>query len=136
MGSLYIYLGDAIKALEYQNRAKALDPLLPAYCREIEVLAHYGLGNYKDSVNVASQFLHQSQSSHAYRVAALSHLDDEKALSKAVEELLICNPKFSVKNFIKAETYRDDDIPLQLAKDLKKAGFPDTVVARSSICFG
>jgi tetratricopeptide (TPR) repeat protein len=127
MGNFYIFIGDAETALEYQNRATSLDPLLPSYCRELEVVAHYVLGNYKEAVNVASQFLHQSQRSLAYRVAALSHLDDEKALSKAVEELLINSSNFSISNFLKNEFYRNDDIPQQLAEDLKKAGFPETV---------
>ncbi len=102
---------------------------MPSYCRELEVVAHYGLGNYSDAVSVVSQLLHKSLRTHAYRVAALSHLDDENSLRKAAEELLICNPNFSVSNFLQTETYRDDDIPLQLAKDFKKAGFPDTVAA-------
>ena len=102
---------------------------MPSYCRELEVVAHYGLGNYKDAVRVTSQLLHKSQRTHAYRVAALCHLDNEESLHKAVEELLISNPNFSVSNFLKTETYRDDDIPLQLARDFKKAGFPDTVAA-------
>lgn len=129
MGDLYIFLGDAKKALEYQNRAKALDPLLPSYCRELEVVAHYGLGNYSDAVSVASQLLHKSQRTQVYRVAALSHLDDDKALNKAVEELLISNPNFSLSNFLKTENYRDDDIPLQLASDLNKAGLLDEAAA-------
>lgn len=129
MGDLYIFLGDAKKALEYQNRAKALDPLLPSYCRELEVVAHYGLGNYSDAVSVASQLLHKSQRTQVYRVAALSHLDDDKALNKAVEELLISNPNFSLNNFLKTENYRDDDIPLQLASDLNKAGLLDKAAA-------
>jgi len=60
-------------------------------------------------------------------VAALSHLDDETAMSTAVEELLICNPSFSISNFLQSEYYRDDDIPRQLAGDFKKAGLMDTV---------
>ena len=51
------------------------------------------------------------------------------ALRKAVEELLINNPNFSIGNFLASEFYKDDDIPRQLAIDLKKAGLPDTVAA-------
>ncbi len=120
------FSGDGEKALEYQNRAKKLDPLLPSYCRELEAVAHYVLGNYHDTVSVVSQLLHKTKRSSAYRVAALSHLGDETALSKAVEELLISNPNFSIINFLKMENYRDDDIPQQLTTDLKKAGLPDT----------
>jgi len=129
MGELYNFLGDGEKALEYQDRAKKLDPLLPAYCRELEAVAYYVLGNYHDTVSVVSQLLHKSQRSCAYQVAALSHLGDVTDLSKAVEELLISNPSFSIRNFLGTEFYKDDDIPRQLAKDLKKAGLPDTVAA-------
>ena len=129
MGELYNFLGDGEKALEYQNRAKTLDPLLPTYCRELEAVAHYVLGNYRDTVNVVSQLLHKSRRSLAYLVAALIHLDDERALKKAVEELLITNPSFSISNFLETELYKDEDVPRQLAIDLKKAGLPDTDAA-------
>ena len=124
LGDLYNFLGDGEKALEYQNRAKILDPLLPAYCRELEAAAHYALENYQETVEVVSQLLHKSRRCHAYLVAALGHLDDENALHKAVEELLINNPNFSIGQFMKSEFYRDDDIPDRLTQDLGKAGLP------------
>lgn len=126
MGELYNFLGDAEKALEYQNRAVKLDPLLPTYCRELEAAAHYVLGNYRETVSITSQLLHKSRRACAYRVAALSHLNDDAALGKAVDELMISNPQFSIRNFLKTEFYRDDDIPRQLAADLNKAGLPDS----------
>ena len=129
MGELYNFLGDGDKALEYQNRAKTLDPLLPTYCRELEAAAHYVLGNYRDTVSVVSQLMHKSKRSHAYLVAALSHLDDEMNLRKAVDELLIFDPIFSTSIFLETEFYKDEEVPRQLAIDLKKAGLPDTVAA-------
>ena len=113
--------------MRYQNRATILDPLLPGYCRELEAVAHYVLGNYHNTVSVVSQLLHKSQRAHAYRVAALNHLEDQTAVCKAVEELLIANPEFSVGKFLKSECYRDDNIPQQLAMDLRTAGLPVTV---------
>jgi len=129
MGEIYNFLGDGEKALEYQNRAKTLDPLLPPYCRELEAAAHYVLGNYRDTVSVVSQLLHKSKRSHAYLVAALSHLDDEITLSKAVDELLIANPSFSISNFLESEFYKDKEVPQRLAIDLKKAGLLEAVAA-------
>ncbi len=129
MGEIYNFLGDGEKALDYQNRAKTLDPLLPTYCRELEAAAHYVLGNYHDTVSVVSQLLHKSKRSHAYLVAALSHLDDEMTLRKAVDELLVAHPSFSISNFLESEYYKDEVVPQQLAVDLKKAGLPDTVAA-------
>ena len=121
IGELYNFLGDGNKALEYQNRATALDPLLPTYCREIEAAAHYVIGNYIETVNVVSQLLHKSRRACAYQVAALSHLDKKTALIRAVDELLILSPDFSISNFLNMEFYRDDKIPHQLANDLSKA---------------
>ena len=129
MGELYNFLGDGEKALEYQNRAKTLDPFLPTYCRELEAAAHYVLGNYRDTASVVSQLLHKSKRSHAYLVAALSHLDDAITMRKAVDELLSANPSFSISNFLDSEYYKDEIVPQQLAIDLKKAGLPDTVPA-------
>jgi adenylate cyclase len=129
LGELYNFPGDGEKALEFQHRAKSLEPLLPTYCRELEAAAHYVLGNYRDTVGVVSQLLHKSKRSHAYLVAALSHLDDEMTQRKAVDELLIANPSFSIRTFLEMEFYRDEEVPRQLAIDLKKAGLPDTVAA-------
>ena len=128
LGEFYNFLGDGKRALRYQNRAMILDPLLPVYCRELEAVAHYVLGNYKDTVSVVSQLLHKSNRVHAYRVAALVHLDDEITTRKAVEELLAMNPEFCIQRFLGSEFYRDDDIPRQIAVDLKAAGLPDKVV--------
>ena len=129
LGELHNFLGDGQKALEYQNRAKTLDPLLPTYCRELEAAAHYVLGSYRDTVNVVSQLLHKSTRSHAYLVAALSHLDDEVTLRKAVDELLIANPGFSISNFLESEFYKDEEVLQRLAIDLEKAGLPEAVAA-------
>ena len=133
MGNLHVYLGDGEKALEYQNRAKALDPLLPRYCRELEVIAHYILGNYREAVAVVAQLLHQSQRTRAYCVAALVHLDDEQAKTKAVEGLLTSNPGFSISQFLKTEFYRDENIPLRLTEDLEKAGLPPGEASSGSL---
>lgn len=129
LGELHNFLGDGQKALEYQNRAKTLDPLLPTYCRELEAAAHYVLGSYRDTVSVVSQLLHKSTRSHAYLVAALSHLDNEVTLRKAVDELVIANPSFTISNFLESEFYKDEEVPQRLAMDLKKAGLPEAVAA-------
>lgn len=124
LGALYLYLGDAEKALEYQNRARALDPLLPTYCRELEAAAYYSLGNYRQTVSVVSQLLHKSLRAHAYRVAAMRHLDDARALQQARDELLIAHPDFSINRFLGIEFYRDKAIVKRLRADLDKAGLP------------
>ena len=122
MGDLYVFLGDAQKALDYIEQAKSLDPFLPVYIREIEAAAYYVLGNFQEAVSVVSQCLHKSIRSLAYLVAALTHLENEPAVSAAVKDLLTTRPDFTVNNFMKTEFYRDGRISDQLAGDLVKAG--------------
>jgi adenylate cyclase len=122
IGELYNFLGDSRKALEYQQRAVVLDPLLPAYCREIEVIAQYIQGSYEQSAQVVSQLLHKSLRACAYNVAAYCHLDDEPGLERARAALMAVSPGFSIDRFLEKEHYRDDDIPRRLREDLEHAG--------------
>jgi adenylate cyclase len=122
IADLHNFLGDGQKALQLQNEAKLLDPFLPPYIREAEAVAHYVLGNYENTVSVASELLHKSIRTHAYRVASLSHLGDETALKEAANDLLVADPEFTIARFLKTEFYRDDDFPEQLTVDLRKAG--------------
>ncbi len=71
MGELYNFLGDGETALKYQLRARQLDPFLPAYCRELEVVAYYLLGQYTDTVAVVAQLSRVTRIAAVYRVAAL-----------------------------------------------------------------
>lgn len=122
IADLHIFLGDGNKALELQSEAKLLDPFLPVYIREVEVVAHYVLGNYQNAVTMVSELLHKTIRIHGYLVASLSHLDDEQAMQDAANELLVAMPDFSVGNFLKTEFYEDDKFPNQLIADFKKAG--------------
>ena len=124
IGELYNFQGDANKALEYQSRASQLDPLLPTYCREIEAVAHYVNADYSDTIRVASQLLRKSRRVCTYQVAALTHLDDPKALKQALDELLSIYPNITIGKFLDAEYYLRDEIPQRLTRDLEKAGIP------------
>lgn len=89
---LYNFLGDGEMALKYQLRAKQLDPFLPAYCRELEAVAYYILGQYADTVAVVAQLSRATRIAAAYRVAAYRHLDDPTGLKRAVCGLRIIDP--------------------------------------------
>ena len=122
MGDLYIFLGEPEKALEYAHEATRLDPSLPPYCRETELIAHYLMGNHLDAIKVASEFLRTPLRCRAYVVAARSHLDDRAALQSAVDDLLACDPDFNVDAFMASEFYSDADLANRVERDLRKSG--------------
>jgi len=122
MGELHNFLGDGRKALEYQQRAKQLDPFLPAACRELEVVSHYILGEYEQAVRVVAQLSRVTRRAAAYRVAAQAHLDDPAGLQRAVAELRAIDPEFSISGFLAFEFYKDPRFRQQLQADLRRAG--------------
>jgi adenylate cyclase len=122
MGELYNFLGDGEMALKYQLRAKQRDPFLPAYCRELEAVAYYVLGQYADTVAVVAQLSRATRIAAAYRVAAYTHLDDQGGLKHAVGELRIIDPDFTIERFLATEFYKDQRLLHQLRDDLETAG--------------
>ncbi|MCG8325737.1 MAG: adenylate/guanylate cyclase domain-containing protein [Thiotrichales bacterium] len=126
MGELYTFLGDGKKALEYQRRATKLDPLLPAYCRELEAVAHYVIGEHQETVRVVAQLPRPTRRAVAYCAAALTHLNDQSALDRALEDLRVIDPVFTINGFLASEFYKDRQIRRRLSDDLKKAGLPMT----------
>lgn len=124
MGELYSFLGEPEKALEYQTRAMQLDPLLPAYCRELEAVAHYVLGDYARTLKTFSELPRPTRRAAAYAVAAAVHLDDPKALERTLGSLRSIDPGFTVRGFVGTEFYKDRNFEKSLALDLETAGLP------------
>jgi TolB-like protein len=124
-GELYNFIGEPDKALDLVGRAMRLDPFLPDYCRELEIAACYGKGNYAAAVRAAGELTRMSRRSAAYRVAAARHIGDSELLAAAVSELLRIDPGFRIFVFIKTEYYRDPAARDRLAADLAAAGLPD-----------
>ena len=121
MGELYNFLGDGQTALTYLQRAKTLDPFLPEYCRELEAVAHYVLGDHQSCHRVVGEFSRPSRRSAAYRAAAAVHLDDAGRLRQARDALLTIDPGFAPGQFVLTEFYRDRAIRDQLQRDLTSA---------------
>ncbi|WP_457938234.1 adenylate/guanylate cyclase domain-containing protein [Mesorhizobium sp. 10J20-29] len=121
MGELYNFLGDGQTALTYLQRAKRLDPFLPEYCRELEAVAHYVIGDHQNCYRVVGEFARPSRRSAAYRAAAAVHLDDTDRLRKARDALLTIDPAFDPARFVLTEYFRDKAISDQLEGDLTSA---------------
>lgn len=117
MGEYYNFIGDGRTALEHQRRARQLDPFLPEYCRELEVVAHYVLGDYEQSVAVVGQFARRTRRAAAYCVAAAAHLDEARQ-DAAVRALLQIDPGFEADSFLQGECYRDPAMIARLRDDL------------------
>lgn len=124
VGELYNFLGDGEKALEFQKRARMLDPFLPDYCRELEAVANYVLERYEETDRVVGQLNHLTRRAAAYRAAALRHLTDRGALECAVSEVLRIDPAFRTRTFLASEYYRDRALRDRVGRDLKAAGLP------------
>ena len=103
-------------------RARQLDPFLPAYCRELEAVAYYLLGQYADTVAVVAQLSRVTRIAAVYRVAAYTHLDDPGGLDNAKNALRIIDPDFTIQRFVATEFYKDPCLVQQLRDDLCKAG--------------
>ncbi len=121
MGELYNFLGDGRRALEFQTRAKTLDPFLPEYCRELEAVAHYVLGQYRACCQVVDEFSRLTRRAAAYRAAAAQHLDDAALLRRSVQDLFTLDPNFAPNSFVATEFYRDPKFRDLLKADLKAA---------------
>ena len=124
MGELYNFLGEPEKALEYQLRARRLDPFLPEYCRELEAAACYLLGRYQETLNIVSQLTRTTRRAATYGAAAASHTKNSDLISSSASRVLTVDPEFSVKNFLLTEFYRNRQTRDKLESDLLAAGLP------------
>ncbi|MEE4237283.1 MAG: adenylate/guanylate cyclase domain-containing protein [Anderseniella sp.] len=121
MGELHNFMGDGASALEYQRRAKMLDPFLPEYCRELEAVAYYVTKDYEACYRVVDEFARPTRRAAAYRAAAAIHMNDEGSLGKAVRALLLLDPNFEPHQFIQTEFYKDRTIAKSLEAELIEA---------------
>lgn len=124
MGELYNYLGEPEKALEFQLRARQLDPFLPEYCRELEAVANYLLGRSEEALRVVSQLSRLTRRAAAYAIAASTHTENDDATDKLVKKLMVIDPNFTVRNFMLTEFYKDESLARQLETELSSAGLP------------
>ncbi len=117
MGEYYNSIGDGRTALEYQRRARQLDPFLPEYCRELEAVAHYVLEDYDQCAAVVGQFARLTRRAAAYGAAAAAHHDDDR-IKSAARSLFMIDPAFDLNTFLQSENYQDQGVINRLRTDL------------------
>jgi adenylate cyclase len=121
---LYNMLNEPAKALEMLDRSKRLDPFLPDYCREGEVVSQYLLKRYAQVLEVKARFRRLTRRAAAYAAAAAVHLESGAETKTAAEDLLRLDPQFRIGAFLKFEPYRDARCAERLSADLRAAGLP------------
>lgn len=121
MGEIHNFLGDGEAALEYQKRARMLDPFLPAYCRELEAIAYYVMEDFEACCRVVDEFSRTTRRAAAYRAAAATHLNGAVSLDRVVGDLLSLDPNFDPDQFILTEFYKDRATAKRLAAELNEA---------------
>ncbi|WP_170607030.1 adenylate/guanylate cyclase domain-containing protein [Ruegeria arenilitoris] len=120
-GELHNFLGDGKTALEYQKRAKMLDPFLPEYCRELEAIAYYVMHDFEACFNTVDEFARLTRRAAAYRTAAATHLNNDYKIERAVRDLLLHDPDFKPSTFIQTEYFKDREISKRLKAELRSA---------------
>lgn len=121
MGEVHNFLGDGKTALEYQKRAKMLDPFLPEYCRELEAVAYYVLEDYEACCRVVGEFTRPTRRAAAYRAASATHLNSSERLHRAVRDLMALDPGFQPWQFVQTEFYKHQETARRLEAELKDA---------------
>ncbi|MCV2887078.1 adenylate/guanylate cyclase domain-containing protein [Ruegeria aquimaris] len=120
-GELYNFLGDGKAALTYLDRAKMLDPFLPEYCRELEAVAHYVLGDFETCFRVVGEFARLTRRAAAYRSAAATQLNQPDLVKKSAHDLLMLDPQFDPELFVQTEYYKDRDFAHLLRDRIRDA---------------
>ncbi len=121
LAELYNYLGESQKALDCVARARKLDPFMPDYWREDEVIADYLLGHYREVDLTVQKMQRISLRAALYRAAAIAHLGEQAMLDQAAHEVRRIDPQFNLEQFLGFTPYRDVDRVTQLRADLTAA---------------
>ncbi len=122
---LYNMTGEPEKALEMLERARHLDPLLPDFLFENEVISLYLAERYADAMAANARLRRQTLRSAVYNAAASIHAVDEASQQHAADAVLRVHPDFAIKRFMTSEPYKDEKVAERVAADLGVAGLPE-----------
>ena len=126
MGLILVYVGRADEALEWNQRARQIDPFFdqPWYWRQ-SGLTCMVLGRYQDALKLLER--HQVRK---YHIAALmagcrARLGDAAGATAGVAECLSLNPRFSVRHWMSKEPFRLEADAARIAESMRLAGLPE-----------
>lgn len=116
---------DAITALQI---AKRLDPHWPALFSGVKVETHFALGDDQAALTAADSALTEdpeNQRVRLYRAAALANLGQFDAATRALQLVLLREPKLTLAHVPEIAPYRSEDTLARLMNALRIAGLPE-----------
>jgi len=122
--AFYSFNGQPEKALKLLDKAEALDALMPVWCVEERVIAHFAKEEFEQVLAAFAELLQQTVRGQLYKAAALVALDRLPEAEAAVKKACRVNPDLTAENFTHKESWRDHKRKLKLRRDLIVAGLP------------
>lgn len=129
LGYMLAENGRYSEGLPYIERAMALNPLGPGYYHIMAALAHFGLGNYEESLSQANATMDRSPglpTGYAIGAAALAVLDRKAEAAALIAALRQRSPHFSVRTPVIQNGYGGDPkVKARYLAALREAGLPN-----------
>jgi adenylate cyclase len=125
VGEALCYSARADEALEYFDRAKALNPYFPDVLLHFQALAAFHLERYEEAVGLLLQRLTRNPAtdvSRALLAASYGHLGRFDEARAAWQEVLRVNPDFSLDYRRKVLPYKNPEDFELIVDGLRKAG--------------
>ena len=129
VGVLLHFAGRSAEALQYFDRAMALDPHFPSILLYFRAQAAYQLGQYSQAVSLLKRRILRSPETDTSRVllaASLGHMGLIDEAHEAWGELLRVNPAYSLEQRRNVLPYKNPTDFERIVEGLRKAGLPET----------
>lgn len=118
----WTYTGDPERGLDMIEKAKMLDPFMPAWCVEEHGVALYALDRFEDAVAAFQRINIPTPRSAAYTAAAQMALGDSAAARATLANAPAQPPGLALDRFLSREYFRNPAQMDLLRARLEKAG--------------
>ena len=128
LGAILIYAGKPEDGLKMIQKAIHLNPQQTARYHFHRGQAYFTLGRYKEAIDVFERGLERypgSQRLRVWLIASYAHMGRQEDAKWEGDQLLVADPKFSVKRLEQIVPYKDRAHLERLIDGLRKAGLPE-----------
>jgi adenylate cyclase len=125
-GDLYITLGEPVKALDYFQQARSLDPFFdPTWLWPVTGIAHFMARQYEEAIAALERAIEPPYWVHVYLAASHAMLENDEPARYHAAETLRLKPDFSIARSMGRQPLRLATDHDHLAEALRKAGLPE-----------
>jgi TolB-like protein/class 3 adenylate cyclase/Tfp pilus assembly protein PilF len=117
--------GDAVKGIEFVERALRLNPHPPGWYYWMAGQAYYALGDYQSAVEVLRKPETYRTTSRRILAAALAQLVRLDEARQEAEFFLMSDPYFSIRHWATSQPFGDKEVLQRFVEGYRKAGLPD-----------